>query len=51
MKKKALPLDELTEEEKKDLDEALKENVWLDWEDLKREIEKEIYGEKKKIEA
>ena len=50
MKKRILPLDELTEEEKRDLDEAMRENEWLDWDDLKRELEKEV-GEKRKIEV
>lgn len=50
MKKRILPLDELTEEEKRDLDEAMRENEWLDWDDLKRELEKEV-GKKRKIEV
>ncbi len=35
-----LPEDELTEEELKDLKEALEKEVWLDWNDLRRDYEK-----------
>lgn len=42
MERRILPSDGLVEEERKDLDEALKENEWFDWDDLRWELEKEV---------